>query len=329
MRRSTNVSRIATTNQEDIAVLEAFLEDIADVERITRKLVADAGFALASSLPPIVESQPPWRCASNWKATVRAVDILNHAADMQGGSADDDLDNLFSRCVASLRSWKQALQPNQQYLDGVLGRNTSHFSEAVGVVEKWVRQRVQKQSSSKREALRLSLEKLENIAGGKLGGGSWKAQLEEARGKASWDVVEHEASYHLVSLHTKLDEHFKEPTAATQDLESAQKDVVEAQVSSDSPTHPLAEELAKHVAAVLRAAEVTHTESRFADALLSTGPDRARKIKKRIESMAGDGTSCDELQPVSWRKVLLVSSSNTSGRALEPATPNCLKRSMR
>ena len=63
--------------------------------------------------------------------------------------------------------------------------------------------------------------------------------------------------------------------------------------------------------------------------LQSSGPDRARKIKKRIESMAGHGISGDELQPAIWRNVLLVSSSNNSGRAQEPATPNCLKQSIR
>ena len=179
------------TSTDDAAPVEALLEELADVNQIS-PVAAAAGFALASAMPAAKEGAPAWRLASSWRATMRAVGFIKHHQNITEltGSADDDGDILFGQCLASLRTWKQnlgsdasgrtsssaALGP-RSFLQDVLGKDTQHLSTAVEQVEKWVRQRVQKHTGSKRDALIAVIVKLEDIAGGKIG---------EAVGKRSW-----------------------------------------------------------------------------------------------------------------------------------------------
>ena len=117
-------------------------------------------------------------------------------------------------------------------LTGRLGRGQRATQLSRGV-EKWVRKCVQRQSGSKRDALTQAIEKLEDIAEGKSGGGSWKGKLEAS---SSWDDAQHEAGYHLVikvdetitrQLHEVMDEIFLELKAARSDLENMYQDMDE------------------------------------------------------------------------------------------------------
>jgi hypothetical protein len=203
------------TSSEDVEPIEALLAELADVNEIS-SVAAGAGFALVSALPVATEGAPAWRIASRWRATVCATEFVRHQEKISEltGSADDDNETIFDQCLASLQSLKQELigctssstDPNTgSFLKNVLGNDTQHLGTAVEAVEKWVRQRVQKQSTGKREALNRAIEKLEDIAGGKSPGGSWKEKLGAS---STWDEVQHEAGYHLI---VKVDETTSRP----------------------------------------------------------------------------------------------------------------------
>ena len=142
---------------------------------------------------------------------MHAVQFIRHHDRIRevSGSAEDDPDTIFGECLASLQAWKHELVAAsgasgctasstplhpRSFLKDVLGKETEHLNVAVEEVEKWVNKRVQKQSQSKRLAVTKALEKLEDIAGGKSTGRSWKDNLNDT---SSYDDVQREAAYHF------------------------------------------------------------------------------------------------------------------------------------
>jgi hypothetical protein len=256
------------------------------------------------------------------------------------GSADEDTDKLFTTCLDLLRSWKHDVKPDQDYVTDILGSDTQHIHAAVLAVEHWIRQHVQKLSSSKREAWISSLEQLEDVADGKPGGGSWKEKLEGEAAKVSWDDVQREASYYLVGdsgtpLHKSLDILFAKLNQCRRDVELMYSDLEQAHLSSHSVgTAPSCadalvglKDLVERTEKTTRRAEITHTESFFYEVLTSSDQDKGRKLKKRFESMSNRNITSDDIQQAIWRKVILVSSSRT--RPGEPATPVGNKKPLR
>ena len=340
-----NSGRIASA--EDIQTVEILIEGFADVNEIS-SVAAAAGFALASALPAAKQGAPAWRLASSWSATMRAVEFIQHSQKIteMTGSADDDGDIVFGQCLASLRAWKKELGSGvsgctisstasgpRSFLQDVLGKDTQHLSlsTAVSEVEKWVRQRVQRQSGSKREAWSRAIEKLEDIAGGKSGGGSWKEKLVA---QSSWDDVQNEAGYHFVikvdgkndrQLHEVMDDIFLELRAAKTDLENAQKYMDEAQVSgSGLPETALPVILSRRMIQAQKKAEITHTESFFHEVITGHGASKSIMIQRRMESMSARAIESDSLQPAIWRKAQLLGAARR--RPNEPATPAVFKQ---
>ena len=308
-------------------------------------VAAGAGFELVSALPAATERAPAWRIASRWRATVCATEFVRHQEKISEltGSADDDNDTIFDQCLASLHSLKQELgaavsgctssstdpRPGSVLKD-VLGNDTQHLGKAVEAVEKWVRQRVQRQSTGKREALNRAIEKLEDIAGGKSPGGSWKEKLGAS---STWDEVQHEAGYHLIvkvdettsrPLHEVLDDVFLEIKAARSEYEKTCQDMFGAQISSSAlPDGLLPVSLTRRIEEAQKKAEITHTESFFYDIVLKSGASRFVQVQKRMESMSQRGIESDSLQPAIWRKAQLLSASRR--RPNDPATPAIIK----
>ena len=177
---------------------------------------------------------------SSWRATTRAVKMLELAQTIESldDSADEDTDELFTTCLALLRSWKNDVKPDQDYVTDILGSDTQHIHVAVLAVEHWIRQHVQKLSSSKREAWISSLQQL-GVADGKPGGGSWKGKLEGEAAKVSWDDAHKEASYYSAGdsgtpLHKTLDILFAKLNQCLRDVELPFADLEQAQLSSHS-----------------------------------------------------------------------------------------------
>ena len=304
------------TSMEDIKSVESLLEKLADVNQIS-PVAAGAGFVLVSALPAAKEGAPAWRLPCSWRATMRAVDFIKHHKKIieLTGSAGDDGDIVFGQCLVSLRLWKQELGctissitagPGSS-LQGVLGKDTEHLSKSVELVKKWVMQRVQRQTASKRDTLIRAIERLEDIAGGRTGGSSWKEKL---GAESCWSDVQHEADNHFVhqvgttttTLHEVMDEISLEINAARRDLENMYQDIYTRGLSEAQ----LPVGLDRRIKVAQKNAVITHAESWFYQTLTSHAAGRVFLIQKQMESMRQRAIESDSLQPAIWRKAQLL-----------------------
>jgi len=226
-------------------------------------------------------------------------------------------------------------------LKGRLGKETEHLNVAVEEVEKWVNKRVQKQSQSKRLAVTKALEKLEDIAGGKSGGHSWKENLNDT---SSYDDVQREAAYHFAvkedetttkPLHEVLDTIFLELEAARTDLDNIQKDmadIVAAQVSGSGlppdAVLPLPVSFTHRISQAWKKARITHTESFLFQFITSTNfSGRSGMIQARIDSISDNQMEADLLQPALWWRATMLSNMLADRRRLGDAgAPLVLKK---
>ena len=317
------------TNPDDIAPVEALLADLADVHQVS-PVAAAAGHSLATALPPPKENAPGWRLPGHWRATMHAVQFIRHHEKIRelSGSADDDPDTIFGECLASLQAWKHELVAAsgasgctasstplhpRSFLKDVLGKETEHLNVAVEEVEKWVNKRVQKQSQSKRLAVTKALEKLEDIAGGKSGGHSWKENLNDT---SSYDDVQREAAYHFAvkedetttkPLHEVLDTIFLELEAAKKSLRIIHEDLAEARVSGSGLPEVLPVSFTRRIELAEKRAQITHTESFLFEIIGSSGSGKGLAIQARMQSMTDMKMESTVLQPAIWRKAQLLS----------------------
>jgi hypothetical protein len=322
--------QVAPELQQDFLNL---LEHFATTHAIIGTDMSQCGVAVAEALVfsgVAEDAARPWTLVSAWQATALAADLLSVVAELESDKLAEDPASLHDMCQTLLKNWKTQTPSGTDCLAPVLGTGQDELKDAVEKAQKAVATSVEKQCQPKREALDAALGRLSQAVGAagepSPGGSSrcrWKDKLSEA---SPWEEVEREASYHLLPggqhLHTILDKDFDDVIRTRDALQRAANDLTAAMItpgeSSKVASTLFPADLSEKVAGVIHEAEVLHTESFFFSLLASSGPDRARKIQKRIESMSARGISSERIQPALWRKVLAVSSSKP--RAF-PSTP--------
>jgi hypothetical protein len=308
----------------DAELISEVLHRLSDTAMITENHITELGSAMAKVLPPNPEA-PVWATMSAWEATAHAVAFLGFAHRIRSEAispADERL--CLDSFKGALKEWRASIHEGGNYMDSILGTSTTHFAEAVEVVQSWVAAKIETASTSKKEALLRAIDSLEDIAGGKAGKMSWKENLSS---ESSWDDVCREANYNLVDLnsvhlHSTLDARFKQMEEARAEYTKVMGDLAYSRITEGVAISESAmpAQITSQITSAMRKADITHTESYFYEAALAAGPDRARKIQRRIESMTTREIASEEIQSALWRKVLIMSTQRAARRVL-PLTP--------
>ena len=321
---------VATLGKDEVTDVERLLEILGNQAEMDCPTTAAVGQALCSSLPKqgpddSVDSRVVWLQAEAWETTSLAVSMLGFAERLQTKS-DSESDALFVEVAGALKAWKHMVPEGAGHMDKVLGQSTDKVANAAEIVQEWALSRTLKRGEAHLQAVQVATQALADVCQGKAGGGTWKGALTSA---STWEDIEREAQYHLVDsdgagLHAKLDDLFKKMTAAQGKYDETQAELATLRVNGGGARADAdikANVLTEQAKQVTSNAHVTHTESYFFEVLKAPAADRSRLVLRRMEQMAENEISSDDILPALWRKIMLLSSTKSAGSRPAPQTP--------
>lgn len=171
-------------------------------------------------------------------------------------------------------------------------------TKAAEELRAWLEEVETRASDLKHDAAELAVLALEARMKGGQNGESWKARLP---GDAAWDVIEREASFHLLPS--------QGPTyhQIAEELYGTAADAVEKMAPSD----PRSIGLSTRLEEAGHQARVTSTESYFMESLLGPRPDiKKKRLTARVDKMSkAPIITAEDIQESIWGRVMAVISA--------------------